>query len=303
VFSPDGFRVLFLSRNRPGHKNAQIYELNLKTRIERRISYHDGDDSSPSYHPDGTRVLYASETDELKEDAQIRKGLFTRFPPSGRFTRPLPTLSPTELYLAKPDGSEIKRLTSSQGYDGEARFDAAGKRIVFASTRTTQNERTQIMIMRTDGGDLRALAPGFDDDGSPSFSPDGKRIAFVRKSPEGTGSHIFTLELKAGSKLRQLTYVSALNVSPIWHPNGRDILFASNRATSTGANNSEFDIWSVNTEGPPCAKRITNFDGSETGPAMSHDGARLVFAGDQSGRKQIYTMTFSPAEACDPEGP
>ena len=292
-FAPDGEHVLYLSRERVLHKNGQDYELALKSRLERRVTYHDGEDSTPSYRPDGGRVLYASTTDEIKEDPNSIRGLRERYGTGARAGAPPESrLGPYEIYLAKVDGGEIRRLSSSEGYDSEGRFDPQGRRIAFASTRGTRSERTQIYLMRADGGAAHPALRSFDDDGSPVFSADGKRIAFVRRALDSAVAHIYVLELRSGARPHALTTVPATNLSPSWSPNGREILYASNRADGR-----TFDIWSSSTDGA-CAKRITDAEGSETQPSLSADGSRLLFSGDQSGHKQIYLMPYSAPASC-----
>ncbi len=56
-FSPDGTRVVFVSRFRPHHKQAQVYELHLGRMTEKRITYHDGDDAGPVYSADGLKFI------------------------------------------------------------------------------------------------------------------------------------------------------------------------------------------------------------------------------------------------------
>ncbi|MEK7358362.1 MAG: hypothetical protein AAB250_18090, partial [Bdellovibrionota bacterium] len=48
-FSADGARLLFLSRSRTTHRQAQVYELDLVRMTERRLTFHDGDDADPAW--------------------------------------------------------------------------------------------------------------------------------------------------------------------------------------------------------------------------------------------------------------
>jgi Tol biopolymer transport system component len=104
-WSPDGEHLLFVSRNRPAHKNAQVYEFDFKTNKERRITYSDGEDSDPQYVLGGNKIVYASTTDELKERPKL-------------FGNELPTEQnpPTEIYLSDLSGIEIQRLTHHPGF-------------------------------------------------------------------------------------------------------------------------------------------------------------------------------------------
>lgn len=105
-FSPDGRKILFVSSRRESHANSQLYEINLDSFRERRVTYHDGDCLEGDYTPDGKKLIYASTTDELKEHPILLN-------PRRSFQ------PPTELYLSDPRGMEIDRLTHQAGYQGQ----------------------------------------------------------------------------------------------------------------------------------------------------------------------------------------
>src|SRR6185312_6569959 len=50
-YSPDGSKLLFVSRGRVGHKLAQVYEKDLSSGFERRITFQNGNCYRPRYHP------------------------------------------------------------------------------------------------------------------------------------------------------------------------------------------------------------------------------------------------------------
>ncbi len=52
AFSGDGKKILFSSRNRPQHLQAQAYELNLDNKKERRVTHQDGDVIEARYFGD-----------------------------------------------------------------------------------------------------------------------------------------------------------------------------------------------------------------------------------------------------------
>src|SRR5437762_1512294 len=64
AFSPDGQRIIFVSSDRKQHRYGQIYELDLKSRRERRITFQGSQAHWPQYTAKGDSILYASSTDE-----------------------------------------------------------------------------------------------------------------------------------------------------------------------------------------------------------------------------------------------
>jgi dipeptidyl aminopeptidase/acylaminoacyl peptidase len=109
-WSPDGQILVFISKNRSSHKNAQAYELDLSSSKERRITYSDGDVSTPVFVLNGQKIVYASTTDELKESPVLLRKNSTS--PSDL------AAPPTELYLSDLSGIQILRLTDHPGFDG-----------------------------------------------------------------------------------------------------------------------------------------------------------------------------------------
>jgi hypothetical protein len=104
AWSPDGFRIAFASaRDALGETcfhectpNAEIYVANADGSGQRRITFSRGDESGPTWSPDGQRIAFGS----------------TRAYLPGRTG---------ELYVAAPDGSCLTRLTNtSSNHLGQA---------------------------------------------------------------------------------------------------------------------------------------------------------------------------------------
>jgi Tol biopolymer transport system component len=83
---------------------------------------------APSWHPDGRRLVFASNMDDWHADL-------------GKFGHNF------ELYLINLDGSGLERLTFNDVFDSFPMFSPDGKRLVFASNRNPQKPRaTDIFI-------------------------------------------------------------------------------------------------------------------------------------------------------------
>src|SRR5215210_4533556 len=80
-----------------------------------------------------------------------------------------------EVYSANADGSDVRRLTTSPGDDGEPSWSSTG-RIAFTSSRDGNDE---IYTMNADGSDLKRLTTNTSPDGLAVWSPNGSRIAFA----------------------------------------------------------------------------------------------------------------------------
>ena len=88
-----------------------------------------------------------------------------------------------EIYSARPDGSDLKRLTDSPGYDAEATVSADGKKILFTSVRDGDLD---LYVMNTDGSEPTRLTRTLGYDGGGFFSADGKMICFRASRPRAS---------------------------------------------------------------------------------------------------------------------
>lgn len=162
-FSNDGKRLLFISRDRNAHKHRQLYEMNLESKQEKRLTYQDGEVFEGTLSPDDQSIFYTSTTDEIKERPLL-------FYPELK-SEPFPT---TEIYRIKPKDDLHERWTQRPGFDG------------FIHTHTEPGKGLAVTQSRWVGSDLQMYRsygqkPSFEDVGG-------------RKS--GLWNHSFTTHLK-----------------------------------------------------------------------------------------------------------
>jgi Tol biopolymer transport system component len=207
-----------------------------------------------------------------------------------------------DIVAAKADGSEVRRLTDTPGYDAEATVSPDGRTVVFTSVRDGDLE---IYTMDTRGRNVTRLTrePGYD--GGAFFSPDGSRIVYRRDAPADEAAlvryrdllsqglyapgvlEIWVMDRDGGSK-RQVTRLGAASFAPYFHPGGRRILFASNHPDPKGRN---FDLYLVQDDGGGL-ERVTSDPSFDGFPMFSPDGKRLVFASNRGGQARGETNLF-----------
>jgi len=207
-----------------------------------------------------------------------------------------------DIFTANPDGSALKRLTDSPGYDAEATVSVDQQWIVFTSVRDGDIE---LYKMRPDGTGVTRLTnePGYD--GGAFFSRDGKMICWRRDQLEGDSaltaykgllaqhmvkpSHMNLWVMKSdGTGKRQVTFNPGASFAPYFTPDGRQIIYSSNWENPHGRN---FDLYLVDVKGgePVPITRDTEFDGF---PMFSPDGKWLVFASNRGGKVRGETNLF-----------
>ncbi|MGH9764636.1 MAG: hypothetical protein ACREDR_44110, partial [Blastocatellia bacterium] len=280
-FSADGKKLIFQS-TRDGHQCDQIYEMNIDGSGVHMVSTGKGRCTCSYFFPDGKRILFSS-THLASPDCPPKPDF------SGGYVWAV--YPGYDIFTANPDGSDLKRLTSTPGYDAESTIAPNGKKIVFTSMRDGDLD---VYTMDLDGSHVKRLTSELGYDGGPFFSYDSQWIVYRAYHPETDQEkaeykrllaqsliHPTTLNIwvmKAdGSEKRQVTHNSAANFAPYFLPNGKQIIFASNMADPKGR---DFDLYVVNIDGSGL-ERITynpTFDGF---PMFSPDGKKLVFASNR----------------------
>jgi TolB protein len=177
-----------------------------------------------------------------------------------------------ELYSANPDGSDVRRLTTSP-YGGVAQSPSVspdGSRIAF-QTFSTGNNRAVLAFVNADG---TGYSVPFDsgsqpwDDRAPSWSPDGQWIAFASTRPFNEAYHVWVMH-PDGTGLRQVT--QGWGYAPDWSPDGTKLVYSG---LGDNGNNA---VWMVNLDGSN-EHRVTSSAFSEDDPAWSPDGTQIAFA-------------------------
>lgn len=137
-----------------------------------------------------------------------------------------------QIATSKPDGSDVRVITSGVGIHEVPSWSADGKRLVFDASPEPDPEtpgfETRLWTMRADGSKAELLPmdqPGFD--GTPRYSPNGRWIVFARLHimSDGYESALFSVRAKGG-KIKQLTPWGEIDENPTWSPDSRRIIFA-----------------------------------------------------------------------------
>jgi Tol biopolymer transport system component len=291
-FSADGKQLIFQS-TRDGHGCDQIYTMNVDGSNVKLISNGDGRTTCSYFFPGGKRVLYSST--HLGDNQCPPKPDFSR----GYVWAVYPSF---DIFTAKPDGSDVKQLTNTPGYDAETTITRDGKKLVFTSMRDGDLD---IYTMDGNGKNVRRLTNELGYDGGPFWSYDGKQIVFRAHHPQTEEQKAdytsllkqnlirpTTLEIWVmnadGSNKRQVTRNGKANFGPYFFPDGKRIIFASNMDDPRGRN---FDLYKINTDGSGL-ERITFYESFDGFPMFSPDGKKLVFASNRNAKTQGDTNVF-----------
>ncbi len=301
-WAPSGDELI-LQSTAPPYKCDQIFRLRIDEPGEKRlVSTGKGRTTCAYFSHDGERIIYSST--HLFDEA---------CPPTPDFSQGYvwPLYNSFEVFSAKTDGSDLRRLTESDSYDAEATVCAKDGSIIFTSTRDGDLE---LYRMDADGSNVKRLThtPGYD--GGAFFSADCSKIVWRASRPkEGpelddfrrllgeqlvrpSRLEIFVADAD-GSNVQQVTELGAASFAPFFHPSGKRILFSTNHGDAGGR---EFDIWAVDVDGGNL-EQITFSGGFDGFPMFSPDGKWLAFASNRNQGKPGETNVFVARWIEDPE--
>ena len=272
-FSPDGaYLVGTWERTDASHKDyVDVYLIDLQSG-DGRLLTDTGNDNSPSFSPDGRHIVHVSalynrqtegtvpEIFRMTWDGQERtrlthtesvssgervmaaRNLHPCYSPDGSFVAFASSAYDAsekdcfEIYRLRPDGSEQKRLTFTQGSSSYPLWHPNSKQIAFtcwSAVADTRKYKADLYLVNADGSELRCLNESPTVNWLGAFSPNGRFLAFdsIRNGTSVDVQNnwdIFLLELATG-QIHQMTDNAVLDRKPKFNPDGTTILFESAR--------------------------------------------------------------------------
>ena len=279
-WSPDGKRLIFQS-TRGDLKCDQIFIMNADGSDQHMVSTGKGRTTCGYFLPDGNHILYASTHlggDACPPAADRSKGYVWA------------VYSSYDIFTAKDDGTDLKRLTEAEGYDAEATVNWKAKKIIYTSLASGDLD---LWTMKLDGSGKKRLTESYGYDGGPVFSRDGKKVVWRGGHPaDEAAKQKYAALLKDnltspmkmelfisdadGKHIKQLTDFNCASFAPTFTPDGKQILFSTNKNNCDGR---KFELFMINTDGTGL-RQITDFGGFTSFPEISPDGRTLVFVSD-----------------------
>ena len=174
------------------------------------------------------------------------------------FQRQGPAEQCDQMYVMGVDGSNLRRLTTTLGYDGGPFFSPDGKRVVYRASHPQT---------ASDSAEYRAL--------------------LAQQLVRPTQMDIWVMNAD-GSDQRQVTGMPGASFAPFSPPDGRRVIFSSNYRSPESR---DFDLYMVNLDGTGL-EQITTAPGSEAFPMFSPDGQKLVWASNRGGTAPHETNIF-----------
>ncbi len=196
----------------------EIYGLALATSTLQNLTNKLGYDAEASWSPDGGRIVFASN----------RLAYEGRLAPEQVESRDRDPSSFVELYSMNSDGTDVRRLTASPGYDGGPFFSPSGQGICWRRF-TEDGLVAEIYLMDMDGGRQRPVTRLGKMSWAPFFHPSGDYLIFTTNL-HGLGNfELYLVATGDRSEPVRVTRTPGFDGLPVFSPDGDTLAWTSNR--------------------------------------------------------------------------
>lgn len=295
-FSPDGKLIIYQAEEKGENPFYQQFVQELDTGKFWRVSPGDGKTTCGYFHPSKKKIIFASshlDPDARKHYAIEQKQRAEEIKTKKR-RRYVWDFDPhMEIFESNFDGSELRRLTDSPGYDAEGSYSSDGKHIVFCSNRSGENN-LELYIMDAEGKNVRKLtnAPGCYN-GGPFFSPDGKKVIFRSDRKKKDHLQLYVINVDGTGEKALTDNEDWVYWAPYWYRDSRHIIYTA--ADHNGPGRPNYDLYWMDIETGKTT-RLTFAPGADVLPVFSPDYARLMWTSTRDGRQpsQLFLADFTP---------
>jgi len=200
-----------------------IFAYSEKTGGMKRLTTAKGYDAEGGYSPDGQWIVFSSMRDAYNRtlSAEEQKQLV------------LDASYFAEVYIMKADGSEQKRLTDWNGYDGGTFFTKDG-RIVWRHFEEN-GLIANVWTMKADGSDRRQITDFGAMSWAPYEHPSGEYFVFASNKLGFENFEVFMVDKVGAKEPVRITYSDGFDGLPVPSPDGTQMAFTSSRAGGTGS--------------------------------------------------------------------
>jgi Tol biopolymer transport system component len=197
--------------------NYDIYEFDPADGSYRNLTSERGYDAEGSYSPDGKLIAFASNRFGYADLSEQDQEKFDMDPSWA-----------SEICIMNADGSGLRRLTNTPGYDGGPFFSPDGQQICWR--RFAENGATaEVMTMNLDGSDQQQLTSLGAMSWAPYFHPSGKYLIFATNKHGFANFELYLVDAAGEHEPVRVTHTAGFDGLPAFTPDGRQLAWTTNR--------------------------------------------------------------------------
>ena len=183
-----------------------------------------GYDAEGSWSPDGEQILFASNrhayagpmSEKEQEILERDESYFM------------------DLYIMRSDGSDVRRLTDTPGYDGGPFFSHDGSKITWRRF-TPDGGSAEIYTMNADGSGAKAITRLGAMSWAPYFHPSGDYIIFATNLQGFQNFELYMVDAEGRRDPVRVTYSDGFDGLPVFSPDGARLSWSSSRTADKQA--------------------------------------------------------------------
>ncbi len=190
--------------------NFDIFESDLSGKHLKQLTKELGYDAEGSYSPNGKLIVFASNRSKYSDKFSDEEKKYLDNDASYAM----------EIYLMNSDGSNVRRLTQSRGYDGGPFFSADGKKITWRRF-TPDGSKAEIFTMDIDGSKQKKVTELNALSWAPFFHPSGRYIIFTTSVLGYANFELFIVDAEGLGKPVRVTTNEGFDGLPTFSPDGK----------------------------------------------------------------------------------
>ncbi len=285
-YSPIFNKLVYSKKYSKQFENFQIFELDLASNKERRITFNLGDNFNAHFHPYKSWIAYSSSTDEKLEKLPIHDllkeyGLET----PGTSVKEIGH----EIYVSSLDSTDIKRLTKEVGLDGIPVFSTDGTKVYYLKKNANVS---QILTFDLTSGRKSVVIS--QKDPIENFHVNADAIAIL--------SHI--ADQKSELKILSLKKISEVKYQNTFSNNLKDLYLHKTKnsilISMAPAGTTNYDIYQLDFDAN-CITRFTKDSAQDVSPVYGNEAKAFIFSSNRNNNEfQIFTMAIPLNATCSP---
>lgn len=267
--------------------NYDIFSAKRDGSALRRLTNAPGYDAEGAYSPDGSKIVFCSLRDAYPAEKLSLEDQKRMVNNPGYFG---------EIYIMNADGSDQKRLTTWDGYDGGPFFSPDGERIIWRHFNES-GMLADIYTMKLDGSDVCRLTDFGSMSWAPYYHPTGEYVIFHSNKQGFTNCELFLVDTRGEKEPVRVTFTDRFDGLPVFSPDGKQLAWTSGRTIN---GDSQLFLAEWNHE---AAREALKLSGSRTGtltkeptasPEMMKQGTGTDPARKQPDENRNGAHRFSP---------
>jgi dipeptidyl aminopeptidase/acylaminoacyl peptidase len=184
----------------------------------RRLTDAPGYDAEGSYSPDGKLIVFCS----------LRHAYTGTLSPEDKKKLEVDTAYFGDIYLMNADGSNVRRLTTTPGYDGGPFFSPDGQRVIWRRFNE-KGDTADVYTMKLDGSDVRRLTDFGAMSWAPYFHSSGEYVIYTANKHGFANFELFIVDALGAKEPVRVTYTDGFDGLPVFSPDGKKLAWTSGR--------------------------------------------------------------------------